>query len=135
MRKMLTITLLLSSTPAMACHHYSVWNYPYKQTCKNNSMEAKFVPPREIQKSPLQKIMDAPLVPPSTLYAMEDIQQLNVLLRTKSEYEDHIPDIPVDVMFKTDPSNLKPVEDMENKIGEDEIQRMNAIEKLKQQQQ
>jgi len=132
MRKMLTIALLLSSTPAWACHHYSVWNYPWKQTCRDNKMEARFVPAREIPKTPLQQVIEDKSSP--QLYAMEDINHLNLLFQLNSAYKNSIPDIPVDAIFQLGPNNIKPIEDMEQNIGEDEIQRMNAIEKLKQQQ-
>lgn len=35
MRRLLILALLLGRTgEAMACHHYSIWSYPWRQSCR-----------------------------------------------------------------------------------------------------
>lgn len=38
MRRLTGLALLLmSASQASACHHYSIWTYPYRQSCKTTT--------------------------------------------------------------------------------------------------
>lgn len=38
MRRLVILALLLgSANQALACHHYSIWNYPQRQACRTTT--------------------------------------------------------------------------------------------------
>jgi hypothetical protein len=129
MIKPVTITIgLLASTPSYACHHFSVWNYPYRQNCKTNTIEVIRYAPKEPVKSPL---VDLEITQPPPEVSPQLIETLKVLLNTNSAYMNRIPDIPVDILLNIDPANISIIKEMEMEIGEDTVKRMKALEELK----
>jgi hypothetical protein len=131
LKKTATIAVMLTvPQTAIACHHYSQWYYPWKQTCNTGHpiVVTRFIPKEPTQVAPLLAQENAE---PPKLYTKSDIEILNVLLQTNSEFINRIPDIPVDVLFTGGPVYLKPIEEIERRIGEDEIIRMKGIEELK----
>ena len=43
------VFMLIAGSPALACHHYSSWSYPWPQSCRVSSAPAQ---PRRIKPEP-----------------------------------------------------------------------------------
>jgi hypothetical protein len=80
MRAALALVFLLSAQPALACHRYSTWSYPWPQSCKTTSARP----------APLKIAALPPARPPAIVSTIEDqaraqaIEQIKQALRSRA---------------------------------------------------
>ena len=82
MRATLALVFMLSAEPALACHHYRSWSYPWPQSCRVTSgapvhQRNWFV---EVKPEP----RPAPAAEPEELTRDQAIETLKQELRTRS---------------------------------------------------
>jgi hypothetical protein len=79
MRLTLALMFLLSAEPALACHHYRSWSYPWPQSCRVSSTSAPVHQPTwfvEIAPEPVPRPALAPEVEdPAKAEAIETLKQ------------------------------------------------------------
>ena len=79
MRMALTLVFLLSAEPALACHRYHSWSYPWPQSCKVSSARTpvhqrtwfvEIAPERPAPPAPAPQVED-----PAKAQAIETLKQ------------------------------------------------------------
>jgi hypothetical protein len=80
-RLTLALVFLLNTQPALACHHYRSWSYPWPQSCRVGSAHA-LAPVRKIALEPAPPPAPAPEVDAPVSPAV--IETLNEELRWRA---------------------------------------------------
>jgi hypothetical protein len=80
MRTTLAFMFLLCAQPALACHHYRLWSYPWPQSCRVGSAPAPVH--QHIQ---FVKIAPEPAPPPARAPEVEDPAKVQAIETLKRE--------------------------------------------------
>jgi hypothetical protein len=80
MRTALVLIFLLSAQPALACHHYRSWSYPWPQSCK---ISIAHTPVH--QRTWFVEIAPTPAPPPAPAPEVEDPVKVQAIETLKQE--------------------------------------------------
>jgi hypothetical protein len=88
--QILAIALMLPS-PALACHKYSHWYYPWPQSCRDNKMVAMYEPKLKLKEPPIRTYQPDPIISP--------VEILNNEMDNLAQLRPPIPDVDIGALL------------------------------------